>query len=156
MAIPLATWLGTATEYAPAGYAIGLHVRFTSPTYLFQTYPAAWNEHYSANGLVMQDPTVAWGFSETGARRWSDLMSQDAANVLGQAAEFGLVFGVMVSSLQNGSRSLGGFARADREFSDEEMERLTALMDAVHALTADEAAISPEDQRTITEQSVTV
>ncbi len=72
------------TALAPSGYAIALHVRFTTPTFLFQTYPREWIEVYTQRGYVMSDPTVMWGFSNTGRVRWSDLADQDSAGMLAQ------------------------------------------------------------------------
>ncbi|MEM8592309.1 MAG: autoinducer binding domain-containing protein [Pseudomonadota bacterium] len=156
MSASLKSQLDLLAELCPLGYATGLHVRFTSPTYLFQTYPEAWNEHYSANGLVMQDPTVAWGFGNGGWRRWSDLVDEDVAGVLAKAADYGLIFGAALSVLSDGSRSIGGVARRDREYTDAELDRALAIFSQMHALTADEAAISAEDRATIEAYSITV
>ncbi len=67
----IAELIGLLHEESPAGFAIALHIRFSSPTFLFQSYPAAWSEEYTNKGLLMQDPTVAWGLTQTGAVRWS-------------------------------------------------------------------------------------
>lgn len=121
--------------HATAGYAIALHVRFTTPTYLFQTYPEVWSEHYSAAGLVMQDPTVAWAFQNTGTIRWSDLAAQDAAGVFAAAAAHGLVHGVTLSLDRAGSRSLASFSRGDRDFTDAEIAAILPLAEELHDLT---------------------
>jgi len=44
---------------APAGYSIGLHIRFTAPLFMFQTYDPVWLDHYTENGYVLRDPMVA-------------------------------------------------------------------------------------------------
>lgn len=152
----LASQLAILEEGCPAGYAVGLHVRFTSPTYLFQTYPAAWNEYYSSQGLVMRDPAVAWGFVNDGFVRWSDLAAEDPAGVFVEAAKNGLNYGVGAAVLSNGSRTLAGFARGDREFTDQEMADLFEVVSVMHALTAEEEALTPEDRETIANHSITV
>jgi LuxR family transcriptional regulator len=43
---------------APTGYAAALHINFTTPAFLFQTYPTDWLAIYSQQGMVMKDPTV--------------------------------------------------------------------------------------------------
>lgn len=156
MSNSLASQLAILADSCPAGYAVGLHVRFTSPTYLFQTYPAAWNEFYSSQGLVMRDPTVTWGFSNEGAVRWSALAGDDPAGVLAGAADHGLIYGVAAAVLSGGSRTLAGFARGDREFTDSEIEALLAAVETMHALTADEDAMTAADRATIEANSITV
>ncbi|MEM1374964.1 MAG: autoinducer binding domain-containing protein [Pseudomonadota bacterium] len=143
-------------DTSPGGYAVGLHVRFASPSYLFQTYPSAWNEFYSSQGLVMRDPTVTWGFSNEGAVRWSALQGDDPAGVLTQAADHGLTFGVAGAVHSGGSRTIAGFARSDREFSDQEMSDLMAAVTKMHKITEDTDSLSAEDLQTIAAQSVTV
>ncbi len=58
--------LGELDDLCPSGYAIALHIRYTTPAFLFQTYPKEWMEYYSQNGLVLHDPTVRWGLANTG------------------------------------------------------------------------------------------
>ncbi|MEM6479434.1 MAG: autoinducer binding domain-containing protein, partial [Pseudomonadota bacterium] len=137
----------------PAGYAIGLHIRFTSPSYLLQTYPEAWNEAYSARGLVMLDPAVAWGLSNVGAQRWSGLAGEDRGGVLTLAAEHGLRYGAAVAAFSAGSRSVAGFARGDREFADDELEQLVEALTDLHGRTADEARISDADRAALRRHS---
>ena len=67
--------LARLQKLAPKGYYIGLHIRFAAPIMQFQTYPAAWIENYASNGYALRDPTIAWGFSTTGAIRWSMLVA---------------------------------------------------------------------------------
>lgn len=117
---------------APEGYALGLHIRFASAHIMVQTYDPVWIELYTSRGYMMCDPLVSWGFATTGTSRWSELDHPDPHNVLGQAAEFGLKFGVAVSHGPTSSRSIGGFARADREFTDDEMETISLTVLKLH------------------------
>ena len=55
---------------APAGFAVGLHIRYVSPLIMVNTYPEAWQEVYTAKGYGLRDPTLAWGLSHSGTRRW--------------------------------------------------------------------------------------
>ena len=52
--------LDQLNQLAPTGYALGIHIEYTTPKFMFQTYPKAWLDYYSSNGLVMSDPMVAW------------------------------------------------------------------------------------------------
>lgn len=102
----------------------------------------------------MSDPTVTWGFENTGAVKWSALTEQDSMNVLTKAAEFGLNYGTACGVEVGESRSLGSCARADREFDATETETLVEMMGTLHALTADVKTISPETSAALRTMSV--
>jgi LuxR family transcriptional regulator len=128
--------LADLKEVAPAGFAVVLHLRFTAPTFLFQTYPKDWVDEYSRDGLLVRDPMVVWAFSNEGHVSWSDLAPRDEAGVLARAAAHGLRHGLAVSVERGGSRSMGGFARPDREFLPEEVARIEAALEQLHDDTA--------------------
>jgi len=150
----LSTVLGQFKERAPSGYAMGLHISFTTPAYFFQSYPTPWLEHYSKSGLLMQDPTVSWCFENTGSARWSDL--DDPAGVLSQAAEFGMKYGIVYATRSGGSHSMSGFARPDREFTDAEIECLIARFEAMHTATIDQKALTPDTVEQLKKMSIIV
>jgi LuxR family transcriptional regulator, quorum-sensing system regulator SdiA len=120
---------------APAGYSIGLHIRFTSPLLMFQTYDQAWLDHYTECGYVLRDPMVAWGFSREGCIRWSDPSLLDPFGLFKEAATFGLLFGATVACGSIRSRTIASFARSDREFTDAEMATLMAKVVGLHGIT---------------------
>jgi len=150
----IATVLGNLQARSPTGYAIALHVRFTTPTYLFQTYPESWSELYSSAGLVMQDPTVAWAFGNTGTIRWRDLANTDSAGVFAAAAGYGLHYGFTYSQDRDGSTSLSSFSRSDRDFTDDEIAEICALVDELHDLTANGASLGTETRDHLRQMSV--
>ncbi|MDM7458021.1 MAG: autoinducer binding domain-containing protein [Paracoccus sp. (in: a-proteobacteria)] len=117
------------------GYFVGLHIRFAAPLMQFQTYPESWSEFYSENGYALRDPTIAWGFSTTGACRWSALPIPDPFNILDAAARHGLIFGLTVSHGPISSRTIASFARDDREFADEEIAEIEEVVRALHDIT---------------------
>lgn len=137
----LSTRLGALKEAAPAGYAIALHLDFTTPRYLFQTYPASWRDVYSSEGLHMQDPTVHWAIQNDGSVDWSDLAEQDSAGVLARAAEYGLNHGVTVAVQDGNNPTLASFARSDRPFTDEERANLEQEVRDLHAMTRDVSSL---------------
>lgn len=139
---------------APAGFAIALHIQFTAPRYLFQAYPRDWMETYSREGLVLQDPTVRWGFAHTGTVRWSDLAADDPAGVMARAAAHGLAYGFTVAIDSEGSRSVASFARSDREFTDAEIAEVARLLGALHAETLAAETLSPADHEALKRMSV--
>ena len=121
----------------PAGYAMALHIRYTTPKFLFQTYNAQWREEYSKKGLVLQDPTVSWGFENTGTINWRDLKESDQAGVLEQAKAYGIEYGFTLSLDRNNSKSITSFARGDREFSVTEIDEISEIVTDLHNYTAD-------------------
>lgn len=120
---------------APAGYSIGLHIRFTAPLFMFQSYDQAWLDHYTEHGYVLRDPMVAWGFSTTGTIRWSDRSLPDPFGLFKEAARFGLHYGATVACGPIKSRTIASFARQDREFTDHEIAAVAHIVERMHDMT---------------------
>lgn len=148
--------LGELKGLAPAGYALAFHLKFTTSKFLFQTYPKKWLDYYSKNGLVMVDPTVAWGFSNVGSVAWSSLAHNDSNGVFEEAAKHGINSGMTCATEDGGTRSMGSFSRSDREFNDGEIAQITAIFNRLHADTADHAQLSPETVQQLHKMSVLV
>lgn len=142
------------TRLAPAGFATALHVRYQTPTYLFQTYPAPWREEYSREGLVMSDPIVAWAFGEAGVTTWAALEPRDHAGVFARARRHGLAHGLALSLNRAGSRSFAGVARGDRAFTAAETDAVVATVEALHDRTAEALPLSPTLHLAIRRMSV--
>jgi LuxR family transcriptional regulator, quorum-sensing system regulator SdiA len=141
----IAELIGLLNAESPSGFAIALHIRFTAPTFLFQSYPIEWTDKYTAEGLVMQDPTVAWGFSQTGAIRWSALEGADTAGVLERARAYGMEFGVTMALQPGELRSVASFARGDREYRDDEIAEIDRLFAQLHASTEGTEQLTADD-----------
>ena len=152
--IDISKTLANLMDVATAGFVLGLHIRFTTPTYLFQTYPKAWIEEYSRDGLLLRDPAVAWVLSNEGHVSWEELAPLDQDRVFERAAAHGLVHGVTMSLVRDGSRSLGGFARPDRYFTPGEIERIEAGMTELHEATASTRPLSPELRESLRRLSI--
>jgi LuxR family transcriptional regulator len=120
---------------APAGYFVGLHIRYASPLVTHQTYDSAWIDHYTANAYAMRDPMTAWAFSTTGAARWSEIDIPDPFGIMREAAEFGLRYGVEFAVGPISSRTIAGIARSDREFTDAEIAAVAEILQRLHELT---------------------
>ncbi len=124
--------LAKLADLSPKGYALGLHIRFASAHLMIQTYDARWTEIYTEKGYMLADPMVFWGFGKEGAIRWSALDLPDPHDILGQAASFGLTYGLAVSFGPTSSRTIGGFARGDREFNDAEIAEIQDIVQDLH------------------------
>ena len=142
----IAALLSELDRRGPAGFAIALHIRFATPTYLFQSYARRWMDHYAASGLVVHDPTVAWGLNNIGHIRWSELEASDGHGVLDQAKDYGLMNGVTIAMLASGSRTIASFARADRDYDDGEIADLRSLLAELHEATLGQADLSDADK----------
>lgn len=146
--------LASLQALAPDGYALAFHVRFTTPTFLFQTYDRKWLDHYTQEGYVMSDPAVHWGFENTGVVDWDQLRDKDPANVLVAAAEHGLRYGISWAVGDDAGQSLGSFARSDRKFTQGEIDQIVAIVTDLHVLTHNLQALSPDTAATLKEMSI--
>ncbi|WP_212524654.1 autoinducer binding domain-containing protein [Actibacterium sp. MT2.3-13A] len=119
---------------APAGYYVALRVGFAFPVAEENRFPAPWIAAYTAQGLMPHDPVMHWVHGHSGAIRWSEIDLPDPMNVLCQAADAGLRYGVAAScpDAAAGQRSFGLFARSDREFTATEMRVLEARLRCLH------------------------
>lgn len=126
-----------------AGFAIALHLAYTSPRYMIQSYPAAWRERYARNGYLMMDPTVHWGLENHGWIRWADLVGLDTNGLFAEAAEHGMRFGLTSTVFARGSRSIASFSRADQDFTDAEAVDIHDQMGELHDLTLHVHALPP-------------
>ncbi|EKE43422.1 transcriptional regulator, LuxR family [Oceaniovalibus guishaninsula JLT2003] len=129
-------------DLAEAGYFLALHIRFTTPVLLYQTYNRDWSDHYAANGYVLRDPMTAWSFTKTGTTRWSDSRIPDPFGIFDEARRFGLRYGATVSLGPIMSRTVASLARSDREFTDAEMKAMSAVVAALHDLAEPTARLT--------------
>ena len=120
----------------PGGHAMALHVDFTTPRYLLQSYSKEWAAHYAAHGLVMKDPAVRWGLRHDGIAEHDLLVEKDEHGVFEQAKAFGLNHWAVVATSAQDSKSIGAFARAQEPFSDEDRLEARDLFEQLHELTA--------------------
>ncbi|NRB01027.1 MAG: autoinducer binding domain-containing protein, partial [Rhodobacteraceae bacterium] len=127
-------------KQAPAGFSAGLHIRYASPLVYVRSYPEDWIRRYDEHAYAMRDPLVFWGLGVKGQTRWSEIKLPDPFNILGQAHKHGLIYGAIISCGPITSRSFVGMARADREFSSQEIDTAAQLTQALH-----DAATPPTD-----------
>lgn len=136
----MVSYLHELEDLAPFGYTVGLHIRFASPLYMRSTYPAAWQKIYTENNYALRDPLVFWGISATGTIRWSEISLPDPFHVMDKAREHGLNYGAVSATGRITSRTIVGISNTDREFYDEELERVERLAVKLH-----EVAEPPDD-----------
>ncbi len=122
-------------ELAPAGHYIAIRLGFAFPLAEENALPASWVDHYTRNGLMLDDPVIRWAYDNTGAIRWSEIATPDPRGVLPAARRFGLNFGLV--AVCGGvdpevQRSFGSFAREDREFTDLEIALIARKLVKMH------------------------
>ena len=135
--------LAQLADLSPKGYALALHIRFASAHIMLQTYDPRWTEIYTERGYMLADPMVFWGFGNDGTTRWSEIELPDPHGILAQAAEHGLKYGVAVALGPTSSRTIGGFARDDREFTDAEIAQIADIVRALHDASTPPEALTP-------------
>ena len=122
-------------KLAPGGFFFALHIRFALPLMHHQTYPDGWTDLYTEQAYALRDPIIAWGFSTEGVARWSEIDIPDPFNILGQAREFGMIYGCAISVGPMKSRTIASAARDDREFEADEMAALARIIESLHMVT---------------------
>jgi LuxR family transcriptional regulator, quorum-sensing system regulator SdiA len=132
-------------KICPGGYYLALHIRFTAPLMMFQTYNPVWTDHYSKNAYALRDPIVAWGISRTGATRWSEIDLPDPFGIMAEAAGYGLKFGVCVSCGPMTARTIASVTRSDREFTDEEIAAISGIVLHLHTETEPPDNLTPAE-----------
>ncbi|WP_368186377.1 autoinducer binding domain-containing protein [Aestuariibius sp. HNIBRBA575] len=120
---------------APSGFFFALHIRFALPLLHHQSFPQEWADKYTEEVYALRDPIIAWGFSEVGSKRWSEITIPDPFDIFGQAAEHGMIYGLAVSCGHMKSRTIASAARADREFTDDEITEFARLIQMLHDIT---------------------
>lgn len=124
---------------ATSGYYIALRIGFAFPLADYNALPASWVEHYTQKNYMLADPVMHWLYQNSGAVRWSQIKLADPRGIMADAAGFGLHYGVAISFDDpgpKGQRSFGTFARPDREFTDDEIDRLQKILHDLHVATA--------------------
>lgn len=134
---------------APAGFSAGLHIRFASPLIYVRTYDEAWTKIYDENAYALRDPLVFWGLGVKGHTRWSAIKLPDPFNILGQARNYGLVFGAVISCGPITSRSIIGMAHNEREFTDDEIAKAAKIVNNLHIAAEPPTELTPAQKEAL-------
>ena len=131
------------SRISPSGLFYALHFRFALPLIHYFSYPSEWTDRYTEQAFALRDPIIAWGFGNTGTRRWSQIDLPDPADVLGQAREFDMNYGFVVAIGPIKSRTIASGARVDREFTDDEILQFSRIIETMHRLTEPPGSLTP-------------
>ena len=129
---------------SPLGYAGAFRLRFGRALFYRITYDPDWSQYYGEHNFALCDPAAIWGVTHTGFIRWSELRLPDLFGVFNAARRFGYTYGLTVSCGPPTARTIVGFARGDREFSDEEARDLEDVVKTIHDLIADATPLSEQ------------
>lgn len=126
--------LGEMRTLCNTGFALAIHIRYTRPTLLYQTYDRAWSDTYSEKGYMLSDPVVGWGLGNSGWIEWSSLTEHDPQGVIADAVAHGLMNGWTYSTGPAASRTIAGLPRSGAAFSPQERAAMAALVDEAHEI----------------------
>jgi len=132
----VAELLSALNGLCDTGFALAIHIRYTRPLLLYQSYSREWSDFYSENGLMLTDPVVRWGLENTGVVFWDDPGLDDPAGVVAQARRHGLRNGVTIATGPMTSRTISGHTRSQGPYTPEEIDRLRCLVETVHEVTS--------------------
>lgn len=137
---------------APAGYYLALRVGFAFPVSEFNALPEGWVADYTAKGMMLDDPVMRWVYHNTGWTRWSGLADTDTRGIFAIAESHGMPFGaaVAVTGVEDSQRSFGIFARADREYQDDELVRIERLLRDMHESSAPTSKLTAAELEALT------
>jgi LuxR family transcriptional regulator len=114
--------------------------------------PANWVREYTAGGLIVHDPAMAWAYRNSGVIRWSELRDGDVQGVLELAKNHELNFGAVASFTDSGSsgqRTFGFFCRSDREYRAAELDQLHRSLVAAHRAHAQPRNLTAAELETL-------
>jgi LuxR family transcriptional regulator len=137
---------------APGGFYVAIRVGFAFPMVEHNQLPAAWVREYTASGLIVHDPVMAWVYKKSGAARWSELGEKDTQGVFEIAKAYGLNFGAAASCTDEddpGQRSFGIFCRSDRDYTAAELVWLDRSLVALHEAHAQPKNLTSAELETL-------
>ncbi|MEO6298858.1 MAG: autoinducer binding domain-containing protein [Paracoccaceae bacterium] len=137
--------LGKLKAICDRGFALAVHIRYTRPTLLYQTYAQDWSDHYSEKGYMLSDPTVHWGLANVGSMDWDMQVDQDPEGVIKAARNYGLINGWTYAVGPATSRSLASMTKTT-PFTEEQRNQVRAAIDEIHALTDGFENFPPKQQ----------
>jgi len=127
---------------APSGYTLAFNVGFQGAELFRSSFPQKWQERYESRAYYFTDPVLIWSITKVGRKRWSELKLPDVRGIFAEAKEFGLSYGVVISTNIGGSKSVLTAARDDREFSDEELDLLQAKLEYMAGCASPKGGLS--------------
>lgn len=122
-------------DLSPAGCYVALRAGFYAPEDELNSFSKEWINHYTLFGHALADPLLSWCHQNEGYARWSDITNPDRSDVMRDYQSFEYKFGSVVSihgTLSIKKRSLGIFARSDRQPLETEMDKIEQILQKLH------------------------
>jgi len=97
---------------------------------------------------MLYDPVLRWAYENSGTCRWSELPINDPRDILHEACEFGLNFGMVTSYRRDENdikRTMASFARDDRELRDGEILFLAEFIRAIHEKSSPRLSVTDKE-----------
>jgi LuxR family transcriptional regulator len=129
---------------APQGFAFVFNMGLRGPEFVHSEFPVEWQREYEAKNYIWADPVLLWSMQHRGDTRWSEINTLDLRGVMPAAKKFQLKHGAIFCRGPI-KKSVLSLARADREFTDEEMALLSSTVTKlVEDATLDTTLNEPE------------
>jgi LuxR family transcriptional regulator, quorum-sensing system regulator SdiA len=135
---------------------VAIRVGFSFPEEELNELPENWVEFYTTHGLVVHDPAMKWVYANTGVVRFSDIALPDPHQVRERAAVYGLQHGAAISVMtpaDRGRRTYGLFFRDDRDFAQQDLMELQAIVARLHSGTESDAVLTAAEVQALRLQS---
>lgn len=124
---PLDNILPMLRVLAPQGFVFVHNLGLRGPEFFHSEFPVEWQREYENKNYTWADPVLLWSMQHRGDTRWSGINTLDLRGVLPAAKRFQLNYGaIFCRGLVK--KSVLSLARADREFTDEEMALLSSMV----------------------------
>lgn len=128
----LDSFLPTFRMLGPQGFILVFNLHLRGPESFHSEYPLAWQREYEDRNYGWYDPVLYWAMMNTGNTRWSAIRWPDPRGVMAAAKRFDINYGAIFSRggvTGDVKKTILSLARADREFTKEEMSLIASMMD---------------------------
>lgn len=128
---------------ADKGFALVLGLGAAGPRNGLTTYPEEWTARYVQEGMMNNDPVLAWMAQNAGHTTWREVTnSPEAEREMAKAREYGLEHGTIISLFYAGEKISVSLCHSKAELSPSEIrEAGAALVTLAHMSPPDERAL---------------
>ena len=140
--------LPTLRMLGPKGFILVSNYGLRGPEFFHSEYPKEWQREYETNNYPIFDPVLRWSMFNITNTRWSEIDWPDPKGVLERAKRFDINYGAIFSRGRI-KKTVLSLARADREFTDEEMTLISGMFDRLVQEAAIDNALTIQEVETL-------
>lgn len=129
---------------ADKGFAMVLGLGAAGPRNAMTTYPVEWTSKYVQEGMMENDPVLAWMAQNSGHTRWADVgNTPEEIAQMKKANEFGLEYGTIISLFYAGEKISVSLCHTKPELTETEIREAGAALVVLAHLAPPDAMASP-------------